>query len=649
MRRPLIALAIALALAPALAPPAAPAHAAQTATPQQAAGPAQLPARDADKLRRFEAEVRRQMELDRTTGLTVGFVKDGVSWVKGFGHADLENKTPMKAESAYRLASVTKPMTAIAVLQLAEQGKLNLDAEVQTYVPYFPKKKWPVTVRQLLGHLGGIPHYVNPEAELHIKTRKTTRESIALFENYDLVAEPGTRYSYSSYGYNLLGAVVEAASGQSYGDYMRDHVWRPLGMTDTRMDDPLEIIPNRVRGYQLADGKVANSEFIDISSRFAAGGTRSTVPDLLKFAEGVMRGKLLSKSSSDLMFDSMQTREGRLTNYGAGWGTSSSGGRFMVTHSGGQNETRTLLVIFPAKNFALAGAVNFEGSSPEWYLNRLFQLLTDEPMSVTAYTGDRLKDAVYAGMRDTFNDGLAHFARHRRPLAASDAEAAEAFAYFNKHVNEEALRASQQETWRRIRDGRHPAGGRAFVKVGSIMASKLREKYGDARLDAYAAEGPFAFFADYVALYKSRADFPAALRFAAPVEETVARWRQSWDKANTAYVRGLSFTPDAGAEFEANLRKAFAGAEIYPSFMDDFVTTTRQLVTSGERERALKTARLALDLYPASDTAHVYLAVTQLVFGEGAGAAQLVTKAKGLNPGGIASAGGLNSLAYELA
>ena len=646
MRRTAITLSLALLLV--LAPAAATAVA-QTAA-RKSQGAAEHVSRYAEKLRQFEREAQRQMELDGTPGVTVGFVEGGATWVKGFGYADVENKTPMKAESAYRLASVTKPMTAVAVLQLAEKGKINLDAEVQTYVPYFPKKKWPVTVRQLLGHLGGIPHYVNADAELHIKTRKTTRESIALFENYDLVAEPGTRYSYSSYGYNLLGAVVESASGQPYGDYMRDNVWRPLGVGDTRMDDPLALIPNRVRGYQLIDGKLANSEFVDISSRFAAGGTRSTVPDLLKFAEGVMQGKLLSKRSYELMFESMQTREGRFTNYSAGWGTNSSGGRFMVTHSGGQNETRTLLVVFPAKNLAIAGAVNFEGSSAEWYVNRLFQVLTGEPMFTAAYTGDAAKDAVYAGLRDTFNDGLAHFARRREPLAKSDAEAAEAFAYFNKHVSEEALRGAPQETRRKIRDGRHPAGGQSFVKVGSYMAARLREKYGDARLDAYSAEGPFAFFADYVALYKSRSDFPAALRFEAPFEQLVARWRSSWEKANTAYVRGLALTPDAGAEVAANLRKAFAGAEIYPSFVDDLVGTTRQLVQRGERERALKNARLALDLYPASDEANVYLAVAQLVSGENAAdAPRLVAKAKEINPNGAASAGGLNSLAYQLA
>ena len=110
----------------------------------------------------FDEFARKHMVLDKTVGMTIGFMKDDFVWVKGYGYADLENKTPAKPESAYRLASVTKPMTALAVLQLVEKGKIDLDAEVQTYVPYFPRKQWPVTVRQVLGHLGGISHYKNP-------------------------------------------------------------------------------------------------------------------------------------------------------------------------------------------------------------------------------------------------------------------------------------------------------------------------------------------------------------------------------------------------------------------------------------------------------------------------------------------------------
>jgi CubicO group peptidase (beta-lactamase class C family) len=337
----------------------------------------------ADKLRAFEQFVRGQMEKNKIPGMTIGFIKDDYVWVTGFGFADVENKLPAKADSAYRLASVQKSMTAVAILQLVEQGKINLDAEIQTYVPYFPKKKYPITVRQLLGHLGGIPHYVNRDVEQHIKEHKTTREAIAIFENFDLVAEPGTTYSYSSYGYNLLGAAIEGASKQSYADYMREHIWHPLGLNDTRMDDPLDIIPNRVRGYQLVNGKLKNSEFIDVSSRFAAGGTRGTVVDLLKFLKGLNDGKLLSSKSTTLMYAPMVTRDGQVTSYAMGWQIPPfENRRSIVINDGGQQETRTFILNFPEKNFAIAFAMNLEADVYAPLINRLYELVLDEKLTI---------------------------------------------------------------------------------------------------------------------------------------------------------------------------------------------------------------------------------------------------------------------------
>ncbi|HKC63741.1 MAG TPA: serine hydrolase domain-containing protein [Pyrinomonadaceae bacterium] len=342
----------------------------------------------ADKLRSFEEFVRQQMLKNKIPGLTIGFVKDDYIWVKGFGSADLENKVPAKADSAYRFASIQKSMTAVAVLQLVEQGKINLDAEIQTYVPYFPKKKYPITVRQLLGHLGGIPHYVNRDAEQHIKEHKTTREAIAIFENYDLVAEPGTKFSYSSYGYNLLGAAIEGASKQSYADYMREHVWQPVGMNDTRMDDPLDIIPNRVRGYQIINGVIKNSEFIDVSSRFAAGGTRGTVVDLLRFMKGLNDEKLLTRESLDLMYTPMKTRDGKFSGfprtdgYAMGWNVVPQKSGLVVVNDGGQQETRTFILNFPSKHFAIAVAQNLEKDDDGAIIFRLYELTLDEKFSL---------------------------------------------------------------------------------------------------------------------------------------------------------------------------------------------------------------------------------------------------------------------------
>jgi CubicO group peptidase (beta-lactamase class C family) len=359
-------------------------------TAAQATRPSQTQTTDkyADKLRVFEEFVRQQMEKNKIPGLTIGFVKDDYIWVKGFGSADLENKVPAKADSSYRLASVQKSMTAAAILQLVEQGKINLDAEIQAYVPYFPRKKYPVTVRQLLGHLGGIPHYVNRDVEQHIKEHKTTREAIAIFENYDLVAEPETKFSYSTYGYNLLGAAIEGASKQPYADYMLAHVWQPLGMNDTRMDDPLDLIPNRVRGYQLVNGELKNSEFIDVSSRFAAGGTRGTVVDLLKFMKGLNDGKLLSRESVDLMYTPMKTRDGKFSGfpgtggYAMGWNVVPQKSGFVVFNDGGQQETRTFILNFPAKHFAIALAQNLEKDNYGAIVFRLYELVLDEKFSL---------------------------------------------------------------------------------------------------------------------------------------------------------------------------------------------------------------------------------------------------------------------------
>ncbi len=335
------------------------------------------------KLTEYEGFVQNELNERKIPGLTVGFFKDDCTWVAAFGMADLENRVPASVESAYRYASVQKSMTAVAVLQLAEQGKVDLDAEVQTYVSYFPRKRWPVTVRQLLGHLGGLPHYVNRAIEQHFTDQKTTREAIAVFEAFDLIAEPGTKYSYSSYGYNLLGAIIEAASGLSYSDYMRKAVWQPLGMLSVRLDDPLDLISNRVRGYQLLNDEIKNSEFINVSSRFAAGGTRGTVPDLISFIRGIQEGRLLSEKSLSLLYTPMATRNGEAIPYSAGFQIPPFRNRgTLVTNDGGQQETRTFILNAPEKRFGIAFAMNLEADSYGPIVLRLYEVVLGEPLEI---------------------------------------------------------------------------------------------------------------------------------------------------------------------------------------------------------------------------------------------------------------------------
>ncbi|MDQ3014003.1 MAG: beta-lactamase family protein, partial [Acidobacteriota bacterium] len=197
----------------------------------------------------IEKMIAEEMEKNSVPGLAVAIAQDGkIVYSKGFGYSDLENQTPFTAQTVSRIGSVSKSFAALAAMQLVEQGKINLDAEVQTYVPTFPKKQAPVTIRQLLGHQGGIRHYKG--AEMLSNVRYTDVESaLAIFKDDPLVNEPGEKFSYTTYGYNLLSRAVEAASGEKFTDYVQRHIIDPLAMKQTYFDDRFKIIPRRAHFY----------------------------------------------------------------------------------------------------------------------------------------------------------------------------------------------------------------------------------------------------------------------------------------------------------------------------------------------------------------------------------------------------------------
>ncbi|HSK70630.1 MAG TPA: serine hydrolase [Pyrinomonadaceae bacterium] len=605
---------------------------------QAQTAPTKSDSRYAEKIRKIEEFVQKQMKADGTVGLSVGFIKDDFIWTKGFGFADLENKVPAKAESAYRLASVTKPMTAVAVLHLAEQGKIDLDAEVQKYVSYFPKKNFPVTVRQILGHLGGISHYRNYDLEGHFKDYKNTRQSIAVFEEFDLIAEPGTRYSYSSYGYNLLGAVIEGASGKSYGEYMTENVWKPLGMNDTRLDNPLDVIPNRARGYQLVNGKIKNSEYVDISSRFAGGGTRSTVLDLLKFARGLNEGKILSDETRDKMWTSMATKQGQFTGYGMGWGTNTSNGRFIVSHGGSQAEAKTYLITLPTHNFAVAVASNFEGTDPFVYARKLYEIILGEPWNIGVFAKTQKESAILGGMDSAFDYGMQYFDRYGKPLTSDASELGEAFAYFNESL-------TSPEAEQRFSRGRHPAAKQAFVKIASYMASKLDKT----EFNNYYQNGAIRFFSDYVNWYQKQANYPAELKFSKDFEQQISSWNNDWAKTWNGYTRNLEINESSDLKaINERLSKTFSGAGVYPNYVGDFEKLVGNFAVKGDFKKALEVGQTAVSLYPESDNANANLGIIFAASGEKEKAAAQFKKANEINPRGAASAGNLNQIAYSL-
>lgn len=299
--------------------------------------------------------MREQLIPAITVAIATG---DRLVYSKAFGNADLENSVPATTETLFRTASVAKPITAVAAMTLVESGKLDLDAPVQKYCAPFPPKQWPVTTRELLSHTSGIRHY-NPGEPEHTRHFKWTADGFVLFATDPLLFPPGTGYQYSTYGYSVVGCVIEGATGMRFQDFVSDHVLRPAGMTHTFVDDVFEIVPHRARGYQKLDGEVKNANLMDSSYKIPGGGYVSTAEDLVRFAQALLDGKLLKSGTRAQMWTATGV-SGREA-YGLGFSLP-EGGKF-VTHTGGQAGTTTRLFIIPQAHFVLALMANMEGAA----------------------------------------------------------------------------------------------------------------------------------------------------------------------------------------------------------------------------------------------------------------------------------------------
>ncbi len=284
-------------------------------------------------------------------------------WSEGFGFSDLTHNVMVTPLTRFRVGSVSKPMTAAALGVLAEAGALDLDAPVQDYVPSFPEKRWPVTTRQLAGHLGGVRHYRG--LENFSRTRyPTVLSGLAIFADDSLINEPGTEFAYSSYGWNLVSAVVEGASGEDFLEYMERVVFDPLGMDRTGADRNGPIIPDRTRFY-VADstGQVFNAPYVDNSYKWAGGGFLSTPEDMLVFANAHLEPGFLQAETLETLFTSQRLRDGAETGYGVGWRSAvNEHGERVVSHTGGSVGGRTVLTLNRDTGLIVAIVANLSGA-----------------------------------------------------------------------------------------------------------------------------------------------------------------------------------------------------------------------------------------------------------------------------------------------
>jgi CubicO group peptidase (beta-lactamase class C family)/tetratricopeptide (TPR) repeat protein len=563
------------------------------------------------KLNGLEKFIQTKVAEAQIAGLTAGFSYKETQWAKGFGYAHLAKRKRATKSTSYRMASVTKTFTAVGILQLVESGQISLDAEVQTYVPSFPKKKYPVTIRDLLGHLSGVSHYRNCDVECHIKKRLTTKESIAIFQDWELEAAPREKYVYTSYGYNLLGAVIENVTGLSYGDYLKKNIFVPLGMKNSQMDYEPGRNARWAKGYRKRGDRIISSEKINVSSRFAGGGSRSTVEDMLLFGHGLLSGELIRTPTLARMAQSMATTDGLLTKYGMGAAVYPLAGRLVMGHSGGQPETTTLLLMYPHEGLVMAIATNVED---QWSLlydiaAKIGETILNNGLRRRGAQGANHEAQFFShAMTSVFGHGIARMKQDETFSARSEDSGwnekenhtalLQSFQTLNRTMRTEFFETDPVKAYELLERAPGPQFNYAFSRAGAHMARTIVGQCGREQLERYHVDGPFYFFQDYSRIC-AKNECLYAFQFQNELEERVKAYADAWQRSYPSEVQAVRVDsePDLPALQEA-LATLASDAVVKPDFSPIIIHYGEKAALDRQFQKALPLLKRGYELYP---------------------------------------------------
>lgn len=329
----------------------------------------------------LDAAVEEHFSADAPGGVVLVAQGDKVLYERALGMADVAAKKPLSAVSVLRIGSVTKQFTGVAILQLAEQGKLKLSDEIQQYVD-FPKKEHAITIEHLVSHTSGIPNFTDLpvyNAEAYAKDI-TIAEMIDMFKDLPLEFAPGTKWSYSNSGYILLTAIIENVTGMTWTDYAEQHLLRPAGMTASSASINSAFLPNEPGlGYRKEGDGWAQAFPVSLAWPRGAGAIRSTAGDLWKWNRAVHKGTLLTPAMREKAFTACKLADGSSSNYGFGWMFMNVQGSPTHEHSGGINGATSNSIYLPNEDIYVAVLVNRESSDASSLAPKLAAIAMGKP------------------------------------------------------------------------------------------------------------------------------------------------------------------------------------------------------------------------------------------------------------------------------
>lgn len=318
-----------------------------------------------------------QARIKHFSGSVLVARDDEVLLGEGYGFANLEHEVANTPITKFRIGSITKQFTAMGILLLQDQGKLDVQDPISKHLAQAPDTWSPVTIHHLLTHTSGVPSYTSmPEYGQQMMLHQSLEEMMERFQDKPLDFQPGERFSYSNSGYFLLGVIIERASGQSYEDYLREQVFEPLNMKDTGYDRGEKILKHRAAGYTRRGGQVFHDRYLDMSQPYAAGALYSTVEDLNRWDQALRARKLLSEKGYEQFFRPDKQ------SYAYGWRVQEQDGHKLISHGGGINGFRTQLLRVVDEKICVAVLTNSLPSDPGRVANDLVAILLGKSYDV---------------------------------------------------------------------------------------------------------------------------------------------------------------------------------------------------------------------------------------------------------------------------
>ena len=343
---------------------------------------------------RVLAAITEVHEKQRNVGLTAAVLLNGkLVFSEGLGYADLDRKIPVNRATRFPVASVTKAVTGAALVKLLEAQKIDLGAPLRTYVPSYPKKhSRAITPRLLAGHLAGIRSYVGGERDSSFFARHYTDvvDALELFKNDTLLFAPGSKYSYTSYGYNLLAAAIQNASGRSYREYVEETILRPLRLNQTEFENVRQVIPERTENYSFyhhfsykESPDVMKVPRLDYSYNMGGGNIITTAEDLVRFGQAFVRPGFFTRESLELFYVRIK-HEAVESPWSFGWFVADDSGERRIYITGAFAGTQAALWVYPESDLVIAVISN------TWGVNsRSNEMVIDLP--------ERLASIVHSG------------------------------------------------------------------------------------------------------------------------------------------------------------------------------------------------------------------------------------------------------------